>query len=135
MNKTLKHILIWIWCFPQMFIGLIYYLILKKSITKMEFYKGVPIYCFKGKIIFGLSLGRWIFIEERIYNLKTIKHEYGHKRQNYMFGPLAIIFFDLPSTILFFISKLSKKVKRNYYNYFPEKWADKLGEVKRNKNL
>ncbi|MEA3248381.1 MAG: hypothetical protein U9Q73_01620 [Nanoarchaeota archaeon] len=131
MNKKLEHFLIWIWCFPQMVIGLIYYIALKNKITKIKIYKGIPIYCFKGKMIFGLSLGKWIFIEERIFNIQTIKHEYGHKIQNYIFGPLAIIFLDIPSTIIFFLSKINKKIKENYHKYFPERWADKLGEVKR----
>lgn len=94
-------------------------------------YKGIPIYCFKAKMRFGLSLGTWIFIEKRIYNKKTIKHEYGHVLQHYILGPLALLIIDIPSSIQFFVARSNKNFAKNYYNRFPENWADKLGKVKR----
>mgnify|MGYP001590094760 CR=1 FL=1 len=131
MGKLARDILIWIWCFPQMLLGLIYYIVLRNKIIKKEIYKGVPIYCFKGKIVFGVSLGTWIFIEEKIYNKNTIKHEYGHVLQHYILGPFALLIIDIPSAIQFLISRYNKNFSKNYYKRFPENWADKLGKVKR----
>jgi hypothetical protein len=114
-----------------MLLGLMYYIVLRNKIVKKEIYKGVPIYCFKGKMVFGVSLGTWIFIEKRFYDKNTIKHEYGHTLQHFILGPFALLIIDIPSAIMALISRCNKNFSKNYYNRFPENWADKLGKVKR----
>lgn len=60
------------------------------------------------------------------------KHEKGHRKQSMMFGPLYLIVIGLPSLIW---AALHSTVRRlgavDYYSFYTEKWADRLGGVKR----
>lgn len=60
------------------------------------------------------------------------KHEKGHRKQSMMLGPLYLIVIGLPSLIW---ATLHSYVKRlgavDYYSFYTERWADRLGGVKR----
>lgn len=76
----------------------------------------------------GLSLGNFRFVNEKCSEL-TSKHEYGHSIQSKYLGPLYLIIIGLPSLIWCSIYTLRRK--GNYYSFYTEKWADKLGKVER----
>lgn len=60
------------------------------------------------------------------------EHEDGHRRQSKMLGPLYLIIIGLPSLIW---ATLHSTVRRlgtvDYYSFYTERWADRLGGVKR----
>ena len=80
----------------------------------------------------GASLGRYIVLKP-YDNMTTVRHEYGHVRQSRMLGPLYLIVVGIPSAINNLRSRRSQTVRNNYYNMYPENWADKLGGVIRNR--
>ena len=65
----------------------------------------------------------------------TNHHEHGHARQSQYLGPLYLVIVGLPSIIMNLMSTYSilygtGQFYNNYYNRFPENWADNLGGVK-----
>ena len=60
------------------------------------------------------------------------KHEEGHRKQSKMLGPLYIIVIGLLSLVW---SALHSSVRRlgtvDYFSFYTERWADRLGGVKR----
>lgn len=132
----LKKLLFWTWCLPQTLVGLIL-----KLITKSK----KQLFCFNNKIyeiyqtslnnFGGISLGKYIIIENYMNSEYVIKHEYGHQIQSFILGPLYLLVIGLPSLLwcLFiqdFINR--KRVKKgkeriSYYEFYTEKWANKLG--------
>ena len=77
----------------------------------------------------GVSLGKYIiFDNRRTIKDNDIKHEIGHQKQSLYLGWLYLIIIGLPSVT----GNLIYRIKRfNYYALPWEKWADKLGNVKR----
>lgn len=128
----MKNILLYIWQLLQNLIGLIvlgYCKLFLKNISK-EIYKEIDYYyCedFPG----GISLGNYIIISSR--NSLTIKHEYGHQIQSQYLGPLYLFVIGIPSIIWagLYGTKLFPYEHNGYYKFYTEKWADKLGNVKR----
>lgn len=79
----------------------------------------------------GLSLGTYIFVPMRAGE-KTIKHEKGHTIQSYILGWLYLFVIGIPSIIWnACFEQYRKKNGIDYYSFYTEKWADKLGGVKR----
>ena len=86
----------------------------------------------------GMSLGRYIFVP--FYNIspttkyasELIKHEYGHRVQSKYLGWLYLLVIGLPSLIWAqCFGWYRKKTGKSYYDFYTEKWADKLGGVER----
>lgn len=73
----------------------------------------------------GISLGRYIIVSEKA-TYGTVMHEYGHCIQSKYLGWLYLLVVGLPSII-----RASMGRPETYYDFFTEKWADKLGGVKR----
>ena len=115
-----------LWQLPQVLLA--YLVILFSKSKYKEDYSGIKIYETEKR--FGISLGTMIILYS-YYNEKTLKHEYGHTRQSLMLGPLYLIIVGLPSITMNIISRFNKKFAANYYNRWPENWADELGKVER----
>lgn len=108
----------------------------------------------------GVSLGEFIILREFLerQSPQVKEHEYGHSIQSLILGPLYLIIIGIPSallnlftTISFYLQSLDLESKHgketweyvkerekirvellaNYYNFYTEKWADKLGGVTR----
>lgn len=121
---TLVHVLLYIWQLPQNLVGLIYMIILKgeKRIVKQRntaFYVAPTM---NG----GVSLGNYIFLSERS-GLKepAYDHEFGHCIQSRILGPLYLPIVGLCSGL----HCLFHNRKNNYYEFWTEKWANKLGGI------
>lgn len=139
MKNILFDIFLWIWCFPQMLLGWIIKIIFK---GKKSFYqidgKACKVYhydCKKGSI----SLGKYIMLcDSHCGDFETVRHEYGHYKQSLILGWLYLIVIGLPSLLWawFLHEKFNnfrcKKHKPyvGYYDFYTEKWANKLGGVK-----
>lgn len=124
--KTVVDILAWIWQAPQNILGLVFRAIFGwKSIS----YRGVDFVVnsfFPG----GISLGRTIVVQlPKNYAPDTWNHEYGHTRQSLILGPLYLLIVGLPSLLWAWWWNERRGV--SYYSFYTEKWADRLGGVKR----
>ncbi len=112
-----------IWCLPQLVIGYIVKLIFKAK--KDE--RGLYIW----NLGYGLSLDKFIFVHKNASE-NTIKHEQGHTKQSRMLGPLYLFVVGIPSAIwCHCFEGYRQKHNKSYYDFYCEKWADKLGGVDR----
>ena len=86
----------------------------------------------------GVSLGWFIFWTPAGNRFSHFEndcrmHEFGHSRQSVFLGPLYLIVIGIPSLSRVFYSRWYRRKYgcnwKNYFNGFPENWADKLGGV------
>ena len=123
----MKNILLYIWQLPQNLLGLL--LLLFYKVDKIVDYKDKKIRVCKN-FSGGISLGNYIIVCRE--DQKMIMHEYGHTLQSKMLGPLYLIVIGLPSLVWAALyGPIIPWSKNGYYKFYTEKWADKLGEVKR----
>lgn len=121
--KRLKNILQFLWELPQNLLGLFLRAIYKGNDSK---YKDVIVRR-STKMGGGISLGRYIIINQWSTE-KTVKHEYGHTLQSKKLGWFYLLLVGLPSILH---AALCPCKRHSYYDVYPERWADKLGGVKR----
>ena len=124
----LKFIL-FLWQLPQNIVGFIIFTICKLLKRDSIMYKDkiTTLWLFDG----GLSMGMFVFVH-RNYDENLIKHEYGHTIQSLYLGPLYLFIIGIPSLIWAGLFKEYRRKNRiSYYSFYPEKWAEKLGGVKR----
>ena len=123
-QRIMKQMLLYLWCLPQNLLGLIFLLFIKgeekHSLGSIRFYyaKG-----FKG----GISLGRYIILGNK--SERSVRHEYGHCIQSMYLGWLYLLLVGLPSLLHAWLCRCAN---HSYYDVYPEKWADRLGGVRRN---
>ena len=73
----------------------------------------------------GFTLGPFSFVEANA-SPELLRHEAGHSYQNIIFGPIMVI-LTLISIIHYWISCFVPSVNANYYNFWIEANATKLG--------
>lgn len=118
----MKKSSIWVWCFPQMLLGL-----LVRIVTRAEKADGYYIWDRRD----GLSLGEYVFVP-RGAGERFIKHEQGHTVQSRRLGWLYLLVIGLPSIIWAgCFGEYRRKHGISYYSFYTEAWADKLGGVDR----
>lgn len=135
--KKIKQILLFIWQLPQNILGLILFWWYKQisTKTKRDTYKGVN-YLFADKMEGGISLGNYIILGYWYTDYinwqgkDAVNHEWGHTKQSQMLGPLYLFVIGIPSILHAAVHSGWCKQK-SYYHFWTEKWADKLGGVKR----
>lgn len=135
-KRILLYSVYWTWCFPQTFIGLIWFVICKIRGFKTSKHNNYTIWThdINYSPAGGVSLGMFIFCKDfdskkYLYSTETVRdHEYGHVLQSLMLGWFYLIVIGIPSIIWVW---LSDKVNKDYYWFYTESWADKLGKVKR----
>lgn len=71
-------------------------------------------------------LGKWIFINLNTDDSSIIRHEYGHRIQSYILGPLYMLVIYLPSYIHYKIYSLFNDEWDEYYSFYTESSADYL---------
>lgn len=146
----LNNIIYWTWCLPQSILGAIIYLIVKiidKDLEEFRYKTGVWLVRTE-KLGGGVSLGYFIFsfdYEDDAENKNTKmtqwridaqkrfdNHEWGHTIQGFIFGPLYLLIIGIPSILWAILGRnYRKKNNISYYSFYTEKWADKIGKVKR----
>lgn len=132
---TFKRVLSILWQLPQDMVGVLVYDYLKLKdplLYDEEDADGIRVVAsqhFRG----GMSVGHFIFLSEIQYkHSKTAyKHEKGHCKQSEYLGWLYLLVIGLPSIIWATIHTYSKRIadKYDYYSFYTEKWANKLGGV------
>lgn len=114
---------LYIWQLPQNLLGLLFMLFFsdeKKIISE----KGVVFYV-ATSMNGGISLGKYIFLSKNLMlKLEVYWHEYGHTAQSKILGPLY-----LPTIGLCSVLHATFCRKNNYYHYWTESWANKLGGI------
>ena len=91
----------------------------------------------------SISLGLFVFVTANPFfvekfegqltagecSKRLLVHEYGHKVQSLILGPMYLIVIGIPSMLWgFFCSKKRKKAQVAYGAFFTEGWANRLGE-------
>ena len=132
-------LLLWLWQLPQNVIG---FLIVKITKAKKRKIGNIDYYTCR---LFNsaVSLGKYIILDDiylaypDYYIKNTINHEYGHSKQSKILGWFYLLVVGAPSMVRNIYNRIAHKKwmyeKRAawYYSGYPEKWADKLGGVKR----
>lgn len=125
----MKNILLYIWQLPQNVIGLIILLFIQGE--KRHKFQDITYYYydpFPG----GISLGNYLILGNK--HSQTIRHEHGHAIQSRMLGPSYLLVIGVPSIIWAWLyGPIIKETQNGYYRFYTEKWADKLGKIKRKK--
>lgn len=91
----------------------------------------------------GITLGFFSVIpivqtQSLVEYKRTLAHEKGHYLQGLYLGPLYLLIIGLPSILMAFYCTLRERITKKstsdlYYNFYPEKWANLLGNnYKRN---
>ncbi|MBQ9544082.1 MAG: hypothetical protein IJV00_03015 [Clostridia bacterium] len=117
------------WGFFQSLAGFIAFLFTKKE--RMFFRRGslVTRWARGG----GLSLGFFVFVDDDS-DRDLVAHELGHSVQSLFLGPLYLPVVGLPSLLwagLPACRRSRRKKKKSYYSFYTERWADRLGGVRR----
>lgn len=126
--KTLITILLYLWQLPQNLLGVLLKLFYKVS-NKVVYKDKIVCICkgFRG----GISLGNTIIVNKYPITKdtwSTVKHEYGHSIQSKWLGPFYLFVVGIPSIVW---ACIHNNNMGSYYNFYTEKWADKLGNVER----
>lgn len=135
MNNRVK-IRRWSWEFPQSLLGAILLPFWKRYEIEKGEYLDQKVHLYN-KFPGGISLGYYILIKKSRcgdkYTLRSIQHEHGHGIQSKYLGPLYLFIIGIPSIVHNIIYRIKKKrhIRCNYYDFYTEKSADKLGGVER----
>lgn len=127
--KFIKNSLLYLWQLPQNILGLFYKYIANVS-NNVSDNKDYNVYFKTSKG--SVSLGKYIFVYVNTSDLsKTIQHEVGHYRQSQILGPLYLIVIGIPSIVWATLhSYILYFRKYSYYQFYTEKWANKLAGLK-----
>ena len=120
-----------VWQLPQNLAGLVFGWFLKGK-RRYRNLPGIPedIRVVGASNMYGdISLGNFVYCRPPIYE-KMALHEYGHCRQSRLLGPFYLLVVGLPSLLWALWWHPGRPV--GYYSFFTERWADRLGGVRRN---
>ena len=133
MNRALHlstAVLLQVWQLPQNLLGLIVGIFFKRK-RRLTGYPGIPdaIHIVGTHNMYGgLSLGNYVYLRPPVYD-KMVRHEYGHCLQSRLLGPFYLIVIGLPSLLWALWWHPGRPV--DYYSFYTERWADRLGGVER----
>lgn len=119
-----------VWQLPQNLVGLVFGWFLKGK-RAYPTPPGIPkqIRIVGAEKMYGaISLGNFIYGRTPLYKTMVL-HEYGHCRQSRILGPFYLVVIGLPSLIWALTWNPGRR--RGYYEFFTERWADRLGGVDR----
>lgn len=117
--------------FIQDFLGWLWCKINKKKISQILTWNFGIKMCIVPTSNYGLTLGKYIFVPN-LSETTLIMHETGHYRQSLKLGIFYLFVIGIPSVIWFrCFEKYRVKNQIDYYSFYTEKWADKLGGVVR----
>ena len=122
------EILKFFWQLPQVIVAFIYYWYLryKDGILDTCTFQGAIVFI-KRKSCGSVTLGNHIFLSPMATDT-TVKHEWGHTRQSLILGPLYLVVIGIPS-IIWAATHRTIAPNTSYFDFFTEKWANKLGDV------
>ena len=80
------------------------------------------------------SVGMFVFLSDSLsgqFRDDVLIHEYGHTIQSLILGPLYLPVIALPSALWCMTPRFERMRRDNgisYYSFYPERWANTLGE-------
>lgn len=124
----MMEILKYFWQLPQLIAAFIYYWYLKRKDEILDTCtcQGTIVFI-KRKSCGSVTLGSYIFLSPKATDT-TVRHEWGHTRQSLILGPLYLIVIGIPS-IIWAATHRTIAPNTDYFDFFTEKWANKLGGV------
>lgn len=124
----MMEILRYFWQLPQLIAAFIYYWYLKRKDEILDTCtcQGTIVFI-KRKSCGSVTLGPYIFLSPKATDT-TVRHEWGHTRQSLILGPLYLIVIGIPS-IIWTATHRTIAPNTDYFDFFTEKWANKLGDV------
>ena len=128
--KYIRNLILFIWQLPQHIVALIYfgYLVMmcKDLGVDSRYKQATVIPCIMRGAV---TLGNYVFVGLNSEYKETVKHELGHTIQSKILGPLYLIIIGIPSITYCGLRRLFPSLrKKNYYNFYTEKWANNLSE-------
>ena len=128
--KYIRNLILFIWQLPQHIIALIYfgYLVMmcKDLGVDSRYKQATVIPCIMRGAV---TLGNYVFVGLNSEYRKTVKHELGHTIQSKILGPLYLIVIGIPSITYCGLRRIFPSLrKKNYYDFYTEKWANNLSE-------
>lgn len=131
----MKAIIFYLWQLPQNILGLFMWGILSLLgfVEEKEHLFDHVLHIYVHNFSGGISLGRYVFLDVEYLNYtgKAEKHEYGHCRQSMMLGPLYLLIVGICSLGWATYRKIFRIKDDKYFTFWTERWADRLGGVKR----
>ena len=130
--KRIVEILFYLWQLPQNIVGLLLVLVLRPE-QAYDFGDEEPrvrLY-YASRMRGGISLGKYVIMRDvfKDYRMGDEQHELGHSIQSRYLGPLYLVVIGLPS--LLWACWWNEDRNRDYYSFYTERWADRLGGVNR----
>lgn len=128
--KYIMNLVLFIWQLPQHIVAIIYfgYLVMmcKDLGVDSRYKQAIVIPCvMRGAV----TLGNYVFVGLNSEYKKIVKHELGHTIQSKILGPLYLIVIGIPSITYCGLRRLFPSLrKKNYYDFYTEKWANNLSE-------
>ena len=128
--KYIRNLILFIWQLPQHIVALIYfgYLVMmcKDLGVDSRYKQATVIPCvMRGAV----TLGNYVFVGLNSEYKETVKHELGHTIQSKILGPLYLIVIGIPSITYCGLRRVFPSLrKKNYYDFYTEKWANNLSE-------
>ena len=128
--KYIRNLILFIWQLPQHIVAIIYfgYLVMmcKDLGVDSRYKQATVIPCIMRGAV---TLGDYVFVGLTSEYRKTVKHELGHTIQSKILGPLYLIVIGIPSITYCGLRRLFPSLrKKNYYNFYTEKWANNLSK-------
>ena len=128
--KYIRNLILFIWQLPQHLLAILYigYLVMmcKDLGIDSRYKQAIVIPCvMRGAV----TLGCYVFVGLNSEYRKTVKHELGHTIQSKILGPLYLIVIGIPSITYCGLRRIFPSLrKKNYYDFYTEKWANNLSE-------
>ncbi len=128
-GRLLHRVALYVWQLPQNLLGLMLLHQYGPHVVMASDDAGARVYKSE-RMPGGISLGRYIIVNKYQCTQRTIAHELGHAVQSRMLGPLYLLAIGLPSILW---AGLHEHIapRKSYYWFYTEKWADRLGGVRR----
>lgn len=126
----IRNLILFIWQLPQHLLAILYigYLVMmcKDLGVDSRYKQAIVIPCvMRGAV----TLGCYVFVGLNSKYKKTVKHELGHTIQSKILGPLYLIVIGIPSITYCGLRRIFPSLrKKNYYDFYTEKWANNLSE-------
>lgn len=128
--KYIRNLILFIWQLPQHLLAILYigYLVMMCKYLGVDsrYKQAIVIPCvMRGAV----TLGCYVFVGLNSEYRKTVKHELGHTIQSKILGPLYLIVIGIPSITYCGLRRIFPSLrKKNYYDFYTEKWANNLSE-------